>query len=258
MRAVKLAPFGLEIADVNLGTTLQSTADSLGALIAANRIVVFRNQSGGDPELVRFLKQLGQLTFTAGETPVAGAPDLNIVSNLRRTKPPRSVFHTDTSYVARPPAFTALREVTLPERGGQTLFSDQVAAFKALPIQWRRRMANWTLQHAATGVNGQTESQHHPLFRRHPVTGETALYLSTPERCSQLSGVDAAASARLVSILYRRSIRASNLYSHTWRRGDVVIWDNRLTMHRADHAGVHGDRVLHRGMVIGEPPLQAM
>ena len=258
MRSVQLAPFGLEVWDVDLGSVSQPTAGQLGGLIATNRVVVFRDQSGGDAELLKFLRQLGPLTFTEGETPVAGAPELNVVSNVGRTKPPRSVFHTDTSYVQCPPAFTALREVILPDRGGQTLFSDQVAAFRALPAEWRSRMADWTLQHAATGVTGHTESQNHPLFRRHPVTGETALYLSTPERCSRLSGADPTSSARLMSIMYRRSIRASNLYCHAWRQGDVVIWDNRLTMHRADHAGVHGDRVLHRGMVIGEQPMHAL
>ena len=258
MRTVKLAPFGLEVWEADIAALSQAAADALAGLIAVNRVVVIRNQSGGDAELVRFLKQLGPLTFTDGETPVEGAPDLNVVSNLGRSKPPRSVFHTDTSYVACPPAFTALREVMLPTRGGQTVFSDQVAAFRGLPSAWRSRLANCTLQHSATGLDGRTESQNHPLFRLHPVTGETALYLSTPERCSRLSSVDPAASARLVSILYRRSIRTFNLYRHTWQKGDVVIWDNRLTMHQADHSNVNGDRLLHRGMVMGEQPIPAI
>ena len=257
MRTLKLAPFGLEVRDLDIAALSQAAADALPGLIAANRVVVFRNQSGGDAALVKFLKQLGPLTFTVGETPVAGAPDLNLVSNLGRTTPPRSVFHTDTSYVASPPAFTALREVVLPAHGGQTVFSDQVAAFLALPLALRSRLANCTLQHRTTGLDGRSESQNQPLFRRHPITGETALYLSTPERCSDLSGLEPTTSARLVSVLYRRSIRASNLYRHTWHKGDVVIWDNRLTMHRADHCAVQGDRVLHRGMVIGEQPIHA-
>ena len=258
MRTVKLSPFGLEVWDVDIGALSQAAADALAGLIAINRVVVFRNQSGGDSELVSFLQQLGPLTFTAGETPVAGAPDLNVVSNLGRSTPPRSVFHTDTSYVARPPAFTALREVMLPTRGGQTVFSDQVAAFLALPAAWRSGLASCTVQHRTTGLDGKSQTQDHPLFRLHPVTAETALYLSTPERCSHLSGVAPATSARLVSILYRRSIRASNLYRHSWKKGDVVIWDNRLTMHQADHSDVDGDRVLHRGMVMGEQPIHAV
>lgn len=62
------------------------------------------------------------MTFTEGETPVAGFPDLNVISNVGRT-PPRSVFHVDTSYVRRPPAYTALRAVQIPAQGGETLFT---------------------------------------------------------------------------------------------------------------------------------------
>ena len=112
-----------------------------------------------------------------------------------------------------------------------------------------------TLLHGPTGVEGGTTR--HPLFRRHPQTGETALYLSTPERCSALSGVDPATSTRAVAALYRHSIRPANVYRHVWRAGDVRVWDDRLTMHRADHADVVGDRVLHRGMVLGEIPIPA-
>jgi taurine dioxygenase len=202
------------------------------------------------------LRALGELTFTAGETPVAGAPDLNLISNVGRSTPPRSVFHTDTSYVARPPAFTALRAVRLPRAGGTTLFSDQVRAAATLPARIRAALSGRTVRHglAATGAEG---SQRHPLFRRHPVTSEVALFLSTPERCTELSGVDRATSERAIDALYRHSIRPTRLYRHTWRAGDIVIWDDRLTMHRADHTDVDGDRVLHRGLVLGEVPIPA-
>ena len=89
------------------------------------------------------------------------------------------------------------------------------------------------------------------------MTGEVALFLSTPERCTALSGVDDVTSARAIAALYRHSIRPANLYRHDWRAGDVVLWDGRVTMHRADHDGVAGDRVLHRGMVLGEIPIPA-
>ncbi len=247
----------MEIWGIDIGAVSQSQSEELACLIASNRVVVFRDQIAGDAELVRFLRGFGELTFTEGEVPVPGAPDLNIVSNMGRTTPPRSVFHTDTSYVARPPAFTALRSVTLPGAGGETLFSDQVAAADRLPGWARSRLEGQTLLHRATGLDGQSQDRRHPLFRRHPLTGETALFLSTPERCTGLSGVDAATSARIVSLLYRHSIRPSGLYRHAWRAGDVIIWDDRATMHRADHSGVVGDRVMHRGMVLGEEPLAA-
>ena len=88
---------------------------------------------------LRFLRSFGETVFTVGETPVPGCPDLNVISNVGRTTPPRSTFHTDTSYVRNPPAYTALRAVDVPEQGGQTLFTNQYAAYETLPERRPRR-----------------------------------------------------------------------------------------------------------------------
>ena len=257
MQTSALSPFGIEIRGVRIGSLGSDSVVELGVEIARHRVAVFRKQDVDDSGFTRFLAQLGELMFTDGETQVEGAPDLNIVSNVGRTAPPRSVFHTDTSYVERPPAFTALRSVVVPEAGGATLFSDQVGAAAGLPATVAERLAGRTLLHGANGPDGRRHEQRQPLLRRHPDTGETALFLSTPERCTALSGVDEPTSRRVVRALYRRSIRPSTLYAHLWRRGDVVVWDDRVTMHRADHGGVVGDRILHRGLVRGEAPVAA-
>ena len=252
-----LAPFGMEVSGLDIQAISASSFNKIAHLIASSRVLVFRDQTLDDASFVQFLQGLGALTFTEGETPVENFPDLNVVSNMGRQTPPRSVFHTDTSYVMRPPSFTALRPVILPAKGGDTLFSDQVRAASSLPEKMRHFLAGRTVMHTATGLDGQTENTRQPLFRQHGVTGETALFLSTPKRCTDLSGVDALTSQRILAALYKYSIRASTLYRHVWKEGDVLIWDNRVTMHRADHGDVTEDRVLHRGMVMGEIPLMA-
>ena len=257
MQTNALSPFGIEVRGVLIGDLAEDSVIEMAGVIARHRVAVFRDQAADDAGFTRFLSRLGELMFTDGESPVHGAPDLNLVSNVGRTTPPRSVFHTDTSYVERPPAFTALRSVVVPEAGGATLFSDQVGAAAGLPASVAERLAGRTLLHGANGPDGRRHEQRQPLLRRHPDTGETALFLSTPERCTGLSGVDESTSRRVVRALYRRSIRPSTLYAHLWRRGDVVVWDDRVTMHRADHGGVIGDRILHRGLVRGEAPVAA-
>ena len=257
MRTRAFHPFGVEIDGTQISSASPARARELIELVARHRVAVFRRQDAGDIAFVRFLRTLGDLTFTEGETPVDGAPDLNVVSNVGRTVPPRSVFHTDTSYVARPPAFTALRAVRVPREGGSTVFSDQVRAAERVPRRFRDALSGRTVRHGLTGAESVGNSARHPLFRRHPVTNEVALFISTPERCTALSGVDDATSARAIAALYRHSIRPSGLYRHAWRVGDVVLWDDRLTMHRADHDGAVGDRVLHRGMILGEVPISA-
>ena len=252
-----LAPFGMEVSGLDIRSIAASSFHDVAQLIASSRVLVFRDQILDNASFVHFLKGLGELTFTEGETPVENFPDLNVVSNVGHQTPPRSVFHTDTSYVMRPPSFTALRPVSLPAQGGDTLFSDQVRAAASLPKRTRHFLAGRTVMHTATGLDGQTENTRQPLFRRHAITGETALYLSTPKRCTYLSGVDAQMSQRILAALYRHSTRASALYRHVWKAGDMLIWDNRVTMHKADHGDVTQDRVLHRGMVMGEIPVMA-
>ena len=256
MKLSPLGPFGAEITGLDCAAdTIDHVA--LARLIARHRVVVVRNQHGGDQAFVRFLSGFGPLVFTEGEVPVGGAPMLNVVTNVGRTAPPVSRFHSDSSYFARPPSFTALRPVHVPAHGGTTLFSDQARAAGDLPEQWLACLAGRKVLHRCTGLDGIDDQSWHPLLRQHPLTGETALYLSTPARCIAVEGMPPETARRIIEILYCRSQVASRLYRHIWRPGDLLIWDNRVTMHRADHDGVVGSRVLHRGMVAGEVPIAA-
>lgn len=248
-------PFGVEIARIQLNNATDHDIADLKQLLAHNGVVIIRNQLINDTEFVAFLKRLGFLMFTAGETPVPHQPWLNLVTNVGRDRVPRSVFHTDTSYLAQPPAYTALKAISLPEFGGETLFSNQYVAFDTLPIQVKKRLSDAIVLHVASGVkldNDQESQAWHPLFQRHPISGKIALFLSTPERCQVIQGLNLEESSRIIRLLYRHSIRAHRLYRHQWRSGDIVIWDDRCTMHRADHSEVIGDRVLHRGLVANE------
>jgi taurine dioxygenase len=250
-----LSPFGIEANEIFIAEIDDKDLLSLKHVIANNGVLVFRKQAVSDADFVAFLSRLGPMTFTAGETPVSHQPELNVVSNIGRDRPPRSVFHTDTSYVARPPAFTALRAVTIPASGGETLFSNQYHAYETLPATVKEQLADARVLHVMSGLapDGHQENQSwHPLFLRHPLSGRLALFLSTPERCQAISGMAADKARRIVRFLYQHSIRHYRLYRHRWQLGDIAIWDNRCTMHRADRSEVIGDRVLHRGLVLGE------
>jgi taurine dioxygenase len=250
-----LSPFGIEAHAFRIADVKDKHIGALKNALANNGFIIFRNQSVSDEDFVAFLNQLGQVTFTVGETPVPHQPSLNTVSNVGRVCPPRSVFHTDTSYVSQPPAFTALRAVTIPLSGGETLFSDQYRAYETLPSAVKEKLADAEVLHVVSGLTldeGQEKQSWHPLFRRHPISGRLALFLSTPERCQAISGIATEEAHRIVRLLYRHSIRNYRLYRHRWQPDDIAIWDNRCTMHRADHSEVVGDRVLHRGLVLGE------
>lgn len=184
-------PFGLVTDEVDVGDVGSDQAGALAQLIATCGVVVFRNQSVDDAAFVRLLHLLGPMTFTPGETPLSDQPMLNAVSHVGRATPPRSVFHTDSSYLPAPPAYTALRAVSVPSSGGATLFSDQYAAAERLSSAMRDDLAQRTIQHSVTGVAGHEETHRHPLLRRHRLTGRVALYLSTPGALSRYQRFDA-------------------------------------------------------------------
>jgi len=252
-----LSPFGAEIRAFDTAQSDAATGRRIVELVASNRVLVLRDQQITARQFVDFLRTLGPMTFTAGEIPVEGAPDLNLVTNVGRARRPRSVFHTDTSYVEAPPAISALRVVDVPDAGGATLFSDQVRAFAALSDEKRATITGRTARHAYTDANGRTVANDQPLVLAHPITGERSLYLSTPERISNVGGLDRQASRTLIEGLYEHSQDEAHLYRHDWRVSDIVMWDNRVTMHRADHSAVEGDRTLHRGLIAGTPLIPA-
>ena len=254
----QLQPLGCLLRGIDLRQADAALAERVRHLLAEHGVLVVPDQHElDDTGFTAFLRLLGDLVFTTGETPVEGHPDLNVVSNVGRTTPPRSRFHVDTSYVAVPPAYTALRAVQVPEQGGATLFSDQYAAAATLPRELRDQVEGRTATHVVTGLSpeqlgadAETEADH-PLLRPHPVSGRETLFLSTPQRLASVSGLDDEAAATLVQRLLDHSLAEHNLLRHAWSPGDVVVWDNGAVMHKADHSAVVGDRVMHRGMVAG-------
>ncbi|MCC5948820.1 MAG: TauD/TfdA family dioxygenase [Nitriliruptoraceae bacterium] len=248
-------PIGATVLDLDLDRLDEVTTDRLKDLLATHGMLAFPDQELDDARFTTALRRFGALTFTTGETPVPGHPDLNVVSNVGRTRPPRSSFHVDTSYVRRPPAYTALRAVQVPDQGGATMFTDQQRALRTLPDELRRLVEGRTITHVVTGLELDDDAEshaEHPIVRPHPRSGERSLYLTTPPRCAAVSGLEAAEAVALIDALFTHSTRPDNLHRHAWSPGDVVIWDNARVLHAGDHTAVVGDRVMHRGMVAAD------
>lgn len=254
MEHVVLEPIGATVTEVGVPDLDPAQVARLKDLLAEHGVLVLPGQFIDDAAFVGFLRRFGELAFTEGETPVPEFSDLNVISNVGRTTTPRSTFHVDTSYVRRPPQYTALRAVQIPAQGGETLFTNQYRAFDTLPSEVRERLDGRTIRHVVTGLDlgpdDETEAEH-PVFRPHPRSGRTALYLSTPQRCVAISGMAQAEAEEMIGFLFAHSTKEENTYRHAWSPGDLVMWDNAAVLHKADHTDVHGDRVMHRGMVAG-------
>ena len=94
-----------------------------------------------------------------------------------------------------------------------------------------------------------------PVIRQNPITKRNALYLTSLPRCLKLKLSDGTDRSDLIEYLYHFTLSVGQVKRHQWSAGDVIIWDNRCTLHAADHSDVVGSRTLYRGMVRGEKPI---
>jgi alpha-ketoglutarate-dependent sulfate ester dioxygenase len=181
-------------------------------------------------------------------------------------------WHTDVTFVANYPAASILRAVTLPNYGGSTLWASTAAAYADLPEPFKHLTENLWALHSnrydyVVGPQPQTDEQRafqtlfekpdfrteHPVVRVHPETGERTLVAGNFVR--GFVGLDNYESQLLLELLQRRITLPENTIRWNWEAGDVAIWDNRATQHRAidDYDNQH--RVMHRVTVMGDVPV---
>jgi taurine dioxygenase len=151
-------------------------------------------------------------------------------------------FHTDGAYDAEPFKATQLYALAIPSRGGDTYFASLYAAYAALPDALRRRLegvrATYLLGHHRDDPVPPTEEElrakgvSHPILARHPETGRNVLYFDST-KVMRIEGMDAAESAALIDELAGYAVQPDAQYTHKWVKGDVVIWDNRCSLHKA-------------------------
>ena len=173
-------------------------------------------------------------------------------------------WHTDESFKAVPPNYTTLYAVVLPSSGGDTQFANMYAAYEDLDEATRHRIEPLRVVHAYDSSRkrgrvvtlSQTEASTmpqvvHPLVRVHPESKRKALYLN-PNRMETIIGMEAGASDRLLNALFEHATQPKYQYRHRWLAGDIVIWDDRCTMHKANPDIPRGERRLMHRMVLAD------
>ena len=176
-------------------------------------------------------------------------------------------WHTDDSYLATPAKATLLHSIELPSRGGTTWFCNMHSVYEALPESTRRkidggravhgydtrRARNRPSQRTAEEI-AETPDVEHPLVRTHPDTGRKALYLNF-NRLDRIVGLERQESDALLDELAAEARKPEHHHGHAWKPGDVVVWDNRATMHRVDVDYPVGEpRIMQRVLIEGDRP----
>lgn len=275
---------GAEMLNVDLRDVSANARETINADFAKYGALVFRNQTLGDDELLAFSRALGELdpppNQEHGRLSPPGYPDIYVVSNvLDAAGAPigalgsgEAVWHTDMSYLEVPPFASMLYALEIPEAGGNTWLCSMVAAARELPPQLRKAIAGRRIKHDGTYNSGgflrkgvtpsddphQAPGAWHPSICVHPETGEEMLYLGR-RRNSFIEGYDAPTSSRLLDEIWAYATQPKFCYEHRWRVGDLLLWDNRSTMHRRDPFDNQLRRVMHRTQIKGKSaPLAAI
>ena len=277
---MKVVPSGRALGAEIAGVDLRSLDDSDFAAIhrawLEHLVLLFRGQQLSDDELIGFSRRFGELDWApvqeTGRRFVEGYPEIYVVSNVIENGEPigslgagEATWHTDMSYLEAPPKANMLYALEVPAAGGNTYFGNLYRAYELLPVALRRRIAGLALKHDGTYNSGGYVRQgvtpvddpltssgvYHPLVCTHPETGWRVLYLGR-RRNAYIGGLPVAESEALLDELWSCASRNDVTWHNQWCTGDLVLWDNRCTMHRRDPFDPNSRRILHRTQIKGE------
>jgi taurine dioxygenase len=266
---------GVEAVGIDLAKPVSDeTRSALNRAFVEHGVLVIRGQSLQPEQMLGAVELFGAV-FHQHNTRFAlpECPQIHYISNQDRFPDgrryiPGEGWHTDHSNDTRPPKATVLHAVALPDRGGDTQFADMAAAYAALPAAMRARIADlmaihvYQSSHSERKLMGLSEASQervpnavlHPVVRTHPENGRKSLYIN-PIRIEGIVGLDHREALPLLDELLEHAVQEKFQYRHEWRSGDLVMWDNRCLLHKANgDYDMEQTRYLYRVMLQGDVP----
>lgn len=269
---------GMDLAEEHSDDTIAALREGLNQ----HGILVFRDQSITNAEHVRFSQRFGPSEIhTVKQYLLPEFPEIIALANRgeQGTKPIANggaYWHSDITYKLRPPMASLLYALEIPPEGGDTLYCDMAASYRSLDAQMRARIDGLNAVHGylerflasrqiddgfAQDEFTLSEEQKaelaevvHPVVRTHPESGRRALFVNEGFTL-RIDGMPDAQSQALLDELNTHATQPQHLYRHQWRVGDVVFWDNRVTMHKATEYDRSYARRMHRTTVQGDVPV---
>jgi len=276
MRVSKLsADIGAEVTGIDLRQPVdEATRRRLEAALVENVALVIRGQDFTPQQFLAAVNLFGEPMeqhFTEDQIP--GCPLVNTVSNRKEgmvdyAKKRGGGWHTDHTNHRLPPKFTALYMVAMPSEGGNTAVCNTRAGYALLPDALKQRLADMKTNNVfmgsavkvAAGASVMAQARQkpepvlQPLIRTNPDNGSKALYFH-PTKTENIVGMTPEASQDLIDDLLSRVLKPEHIYSHKWQKGDMLIWDNRASLHRGESVVDPNQlRLLYRVIVRGELP----
>jgi taurine dioxygenase len=266
---------GAEAVGIDLTRPVSAdTRTTLNRAFAEHSVLVVRNQTLTPAQVLTAVESFG-VVFHQHNTKFAipDCPQIHYISNQDRFPDgtryiPGEGWHTDHSNDSRPPKATVLHAVALPDRGGDTQFANMAAAYAGLPAATRDRIANlmaihvYQSSHSARQLMSLSDANKervpnavlHPIVRTHPETGRKSIYVN-PIRIEGIVGLDHKEALPLLDELLEHGTQDEFQYRHEWQPGDLVMWDNRCLLHKANgDYDMDQTRYLYRVMLQGDVP----
>ncbi|MEU5694994.1 TauD/TfdA family dioxygenase [Actinosynnema sp. NPDC020468] len=278
---------GADISGVDISRPLPEKAvEEIRNALSRYKVVFFREQELDHASQIAFGRRFGALTYAHphDDAPPEGFPEIFTIDPrryeerygpefrdrvVRRQYSYFAGWHTDVTAAVNPPAGSILRAETVPEQGGDTTWTNLVAAYEGLSAPVKSFVDGLRAEHRYGGaerisgsgsyakrVNDNLLVAVHPVVRVHPLTGERALFVN-PGFTSHVVDVSARESKAILDLLYAEITRPEYTVRFRWEPGSVAFWDNRATAHLAPRDLEHLDveRRLHRVTLIGEVPV---
>jgi taurine dioxygenase len=282
------AALGAEVRGVDLTGVDAATFKDLHKVWLDHLLLVFRGQKLTAEDLVTLVKRFGipvtssnlhkrDLSERTANQVFKLPPEVTVVTNIRESGKPvgilgdgEVVWHADFSFKEKPTAARMLLAMEIPPAGGHTYFANCYAAYDTLSADMKQRIAGKTVKQAdiidtamklRPGASLDADIRtvpgpSHPIISTHPETGRNMLFLGR-RHGAYVNGLSLEDSAALLDELWAHATQPRFVYEHHWQQGDVVIWDNRATLHRRDAFDSDSRRVLYAAQVEGHRPYEA-
>jgi taurine dioxygenase len=234
-------------------------------------VLLLRNQHLETEDQLRFAERFGELSKVINNhSHNSGHPSVMLVSNIRENgqligglPDGEMYFHSDQCYVERPIKGTTLYAIELPRQGGNTLFANTYLAYETLPAEVQQRIAGLKAMNVYDYANNPTTRgatiregvphYAHPVVRTHPDTGRKALFVNRL-MTDHILDMPRDDSDKLLAFLFDHQEQRRFVYEHVWRVGDLLLWDNRCSLHARTDFDPGERRLLRRVAIRGEKP----
>ena len=266
------AALGAEIIGVGLSEEIDDhTFAQIRDAWHRSLVILLRGQELSEEDQVRFAEKFGPPAVIHTKQFVRNHPAVMLISNIREDGKPIGAlpdgemhFHTDQCHQERPAMASMLYALEVPSTGGNTLFANGYMAYETLPdgikrrIEGRKALNAYDYDTAAmrrgTRLAEGVPSYVHPVVRTHPATGRKALYVNRLMTV-RIEGLPAQESDELLATLFDHQERREFIYEHVWRAGDLLMWDNRCTLHARTDFSPNERRLMRRVTILGEKPV---